>query len=174
MNRFIIFAFLLLNISCATTTERQPYNADMASINIGKSPIKEEPYELNIEIEKSDKEYNLIVAVDLKGGSFFGSPFSNNDFTGLFEISIEDNKHLVMGNSLIETPPSVETIDPYGNVPVNWVNVNTTYTQNLKLLTQGDFEVTGKVKFVIEPHCTLEEVLFTVFYEEGKMIVKKE
>ena len=135
--------------------------------------ITDDLYDLKITIEKTKKEtYNLIVLVNLKKESYYVSPNTKRDFKGKFKMNLGSYKDLSFAGKILETPLSKEIIDthPFINGSVNWVRVKTTYKQALNLKNKNDFEVFGKIKFIIEPQCSLEEIPFTIQYKNGKMI----
>ncbi len=130
------------------------------------------PYELKFKVNTlNDDTFELEIMVELNNGAHFVSPFAQQDFKGKFYMDLGSYTHLEFEGDLIETPRSVEEFDdhPYVNGLVNWVRVNTTYRQALKIKLDEDFEVFGRVKFTIEPRCTLEQIPFGISYENGVM-----
>jgi len=186
MNKLIIIPFFFLIISCASKNNQQEIITDTTPIPIFLNEfnppgtryineISKEPYEIEFNTETSkDKKHSLIVAMKLEEGSFYVSPFAIRDFKGKFSISLEENDYLELGSEFTETPRSEEIFDPHPfvNGEVNWVRVNTTYEHQLEILKKEDFEVKGVVRFVIEPRCTLEEVVFMISYKSGKMEIE--
>ena len=133
----------------------------------------DELYTLQIKIEKTENnKHNLIIAIELHNGSSFISPFEKKEFTGKFFMDLGSFDQLAFDGNIIETPRSVATFDPYSKEPVIWVIENTTYKQPLNILSEGDFEVFGRVRFTIEPRCTLEEIPFAISYQDGVMTLK--
>jgi hypothetical protein len=181
MNKLIIIFLVILNIACAKKEYKSLEEATPIFLNefnrVNARKIIGEPYKINFKIEKSeDNGYSLITAVELiEEGSHFVSPFSTGNSTGKFNISIEDNPNLTMASIFTETPRTVEEFDPHPfvNGYVNWVKENTTYRHQLSISTKEDFEVTGLLRFVIEPRCTLEEINFTISYHDGELHIKK-
>ncbi len=140
------------------------------SSNNETSIIATEPYKIDIQINEAGKnEYQLVINMELHNGAHFVSPNAKRDFTGKFFMDLGSYEHLAFDGILVETPRSVEEIDPHPFVggPVNWVRENTTYMQSLKLLSNDDFEVFGRIRFTIEPRCTLEEIPFAISYKNG-------
>ena len=138
--------------------------------------ISDDLYDLQIKIEATeDNTHNLIVDIKLHKGSHFISPYARRDFTGKFFMDLGSNTDLSFAGELIETPRSVEEFDlhPFVGGSVNWVRVNTTYKQPLQLKTQGDFEVFGRIRFTIEPRCSLEQISFSISSKSGKMQIKE-
>lgn len=174
MNKFIAL-LLLLNISCATDYQSTNETNGAAQPPVFQTINSDEPYVINVQVNQSeDGENSLVVAVELDDESLFVSPYSSDRFKGRFNISLEDNESLDLDTVFIETPRSVEEYDPHPFIDglVNWVRVNTTYEHALNVLSEDDFEVNGKIVFVIEPHCTLEQVPFTISSRAGKLKAK--
>ena len=137
--------------------------------------IADDLYDLQIKIETTGNKHNLVFDIKLHKGSQFISPHAKRDFTGKFFMDLGDYTNLKFEGKIIETPMSVEEFDshPFVFGTVNWVRVNTTYKQPLKLYSQRDFEVFGRVRFTIEPRCSLEEIPFSISYKDGKMKLQK-
>lgn len=179
MNKLIIFLMLIVSFGC-TTADHQPVitddTADTKKLRVADYlKVTDAPYGLKVDLEPvENNEYNLVVAINLYNDSYYASPFSDNDFMGLFNISLENNAQLTLVGELTETPRSVEVFDYLAGVPVNWVKDNTIYRQRLKALTEEDFETAGLVRFVIEPSCTLEEIEFVIASRSGKIEVTQE
>lgn len=183
MNKIIVLLFLLLNIGC--TTEKQQPNRTGETANTDGSeifylltksnePVTEEPYDIKVQIEKtSSNQYFLVVTIELDNESYFVSPTSNDSYSGRFDISIKDTGNLIMNDTLLEIPPSVEEIDPWEGGLVNVVKENTIYKQKFMVVAKNDFDVSGFIRFVIEPRCTMEEVSFVISYHSGILKVKK-
>jgi len=181
MKRFTLLSLLLLLCFSCVSKSPQSNKADFISkieepntIYTVNLPI--EPYDLKYHIEETENnEFSLIVSMDLFNGSHFISPHAKRDFKGKFNISIEDNENLVLEDTFLETPRSVEIFDPhpFTNGLVNWVHVNTSYKHQLKIQSQDDFDVIGLIIFTIEPRCSLEKISFIIKYRSGKMIIEK-
>jgi len=56
---------------------------------------------------------------------------------------------------------------------VRFVRENTVYKQNIKLLSEEDFEVSGLIEFLLEPICKPYSVEFMLTYNAGTMRVEK-
>ena len=173
MNRLRTLFLLLLIMSC--TPDHQQADKLVETVKIVDSIIVDEPYDLKIEIEKMENnDYILETSMVLDNGSAFVSPNSKGDFKGKFSIAIKKNDKLILDDNLIETPLSVEEYNshPFVGGYANWVKVSTTYRQQLHLISQEDFEVSGFVRFVIEPRCTREQIGFTILHHSGEMKVQ--
>ena len=107
--------------------------------------------------------------------SHYVSPYAIRDFTGKFNASLTDNDYFTLEGELMETPRSVEEIDPHPFVggTVNWVRVNTTYRQKINIKTQEDFDVIGLVQFTIEPRCTMEKVEYIIKSRAGNVYFER-
>ena len=176
---------LILNMSC-NSDKKQPLD-EMASIetSVQKDQGLEndkmykwfttESYELKFEINEIENAvYELVLSMDLRNDSYYVSPNSKGDFTGIFTIIINDNEKLKKIAKPIETPLSNEEYDPHPFVNgfVNWVKETTTYKQQIQRKSDEDFEVSGIIQFTIEPKCTLEKVPFFIKYKNGELIVE--
>ncbi|PKV53117.1 hypothetical protein ATE84_5252 [Aquimarina sp. MAR_2010_214] len=177
MNKFIIVFIVLLSTGCAknnpvgtvTTKATQTDTAKTTTVN-----KMDDPYALALKIDTTDKnEHSLIVSIDLYDKAFFVSPHSNGNFLGRFALSLDETKSLVMKDSIIEFPKSLESYDPFSDRWVNFVKRNTTYTQKLTIDSQKDFEVFGLIKFVIEPRCTMEKVKFVISQRSGVLSIEE-
>ena len=145
------------------------------SPSIDKKIALDQPYEIAYSVEKrSDGQFVMITNMKLFGGSFYVSPHSTTDFTGKFRIEVAPNKGLSIEDDFIETPRSEEVIDPHRfvNGPVNWVSENTKYEYPLKVSSKEDFDIGGKIIFVIEPKCTLEEIPVMFKYRSGVLTIE--
>lgn len=167
--KLIAILLFLLTFSCTSTD-----NAAKEAMQAKADKVIFDPYQLNIDIEKAEENsYTMVTAIELAEGAHIASPFSNNNWKGLFNISIDDSNNLRIDSTLIETPRSTEEIDSFSGGPVNWIRENTIYQQKLSVLTDSDFEVSGLIQFTIEPRCTLEKTPFTLSYHAGELKIRK-
>lgn len=186
MKRFILLLCLLALFNCKK--EATP-SQDLAFAEITEVPklpscykggleyslfdqpdIRKELYAVKFSaIAKGDTQHDLVIDMHLKDGGHFVSPNATGNFSGKFTMVIDDTEAFQIDGKLIETPLTVEEIDlhPFVNGPVNWVRENTTYTQQIKLLTENSFEVHGYIQFTIEPACTLEKIPFIIKHQDG-------
>jgi len=192
MNRILLGFILLISISCSTKSQKSDkaiasIEEEMISSNVSLPlnpfetiSVKEaysphSPYHLDLKIENTeDNSKQLVVFITLKGDSYFVSPHAKGDFKGRFSMTIDENSKLAVEGDIIEIPKSVEEIDTHHHVngTVKWVRENTTYKLPLKVMTKEDFEVTGIIKFTIEPRCTFEEIPILVSQKSGELSVK--
>ena len=145
------------------------------SPNIDHAVAKEHPYDVDFKVEKTaDGQFKLVTSMKLHGGSFYVSPHSTTDFKGRSRVEVAPNNDLSIGPDFTETPHSIEVFDPHRfvNGPVNWVTEDTQYDHPLKVHTTEDFMIGGKLIFVIEPKCTLEEVPVMFKYTDGVLTVE--
>jgi hypothetical protein len=146
------------------------------SPNIDHEVAKNHPYDVEFKVEKTEEgDFKLVTLMDLHGGSFFVSPNTKTGFKGVFRIEIAPNKNLSIEPDFIESPRTKTVIDPHRFVhdPVNWVSEDTKYEHPLKVHSEADFEIGGKLIFVIEPKCTLEEVPVLFKYKNDVLTVEK-
>jgi len=157
-------------------------NPRVLKVSMYDSPLidheiaKNHPYDVDFVVDKSaNGEFSLVTSMKLFGGSFYVSPHTKSDFAGRFRIEVAPNTILSIGAHFLETPHSQTVIDPHQFVhgPVNWVTEDTQYIHSLYLKTEDDFEIGGKLIFVIEPKCTLEEVPVMFKYKNGVLTVEK-
>ncbi len=188
MKNLTLLFCLSFTLACAqkekaTTDAKVPYNPStpVLAVSMYNSPdidheiAKNNPYKVDFKVEQTDDgQYKLMTLIEVYGGSFYVSPHSTRDFKGKFRVEIAPNKNLLLGNEFVETPRSKEVIDPHQfvNGPVNWVSENTRYDHPLILNTKEDFQIGGKIVFVIEPKCTLEEIPLMFKYKDGILTVE--
>ncbi len=112
-----------------------------------------------------------MVAIELRNGSHYIYLNTKRDFKGKFYMDLGSYTHLDFDGAIIESSLSIEEYGPHSftNGLVNWVSVNTTYKQSLHLKTKESFIVYGRLRFTIEPRCTLEEIPFAISYQDGVM-----
>lgn len=140
------------------------------SLGDNYGPFIGDPYDISFGVKLIDTTtYELSIAMNLNGQSYFVSPNSTRNFKGKFQFVMASNESYINLGPLVETPETKEEIDPHPFVdgPVNWVRQNTMYKQQIQLKTAKDFEVRGHVQFVIEPRCTLEKIPVILKQENG-------
>ena len=145
-------------------------------LNVEKTEPLEEPYTIIFLLETTENnETYLIIEMELRNDSHYVSPYAKRDFKGKFNASLKDNDYFTLEGELMETPRSVEEIDPHPFVggTVNWVRVNTTYRQKINIKTQEDFDVIGLVQFTIEPRCTMEKVEYIIKSRAGNVYFER-
>ncbi len=187
MTRFIL-TFVLVAILGCNNKDTQSRDLAMAThktetqATCKKGPLEyslfdqpdlnRELYAVAFRAEQQDALiHNLIIDMRLKNDGHFVSPNATRDFKGKFTMIIDDSDAIAVEGKLIENPLTREELDlhPFVNGPVNWVRENTTYTQQITLLTENSFEVKGYIQFVIEPACTMEKVPFIIKYSNNTL-----
>lgn len=174
MNKSIVLLIILI-FNCISDKKKELM---VLSENNKPSKIKgindfttvyDKDYTLHFEIKNAKSNPQLVISIKLHNNSYFVSPYAKRDFKGKFYMDLGSYKHLNFKDDIIETPRSVEEFDSHTfvNGVVNWVRVNTTYKQSLHIKSQEDFVVFGRVRFTIEPRCTLEEIPFGLSYQNG-------
>ncbi len=177
MNILTTSLVLLLSITFSTS-EQQTKTILLETVKIEKPEsfneftVNDQDYTLHFEIENTDNQNpTLVIAKELHNESYYISPKAKRDFKGKFYMDLGSYTHLDFDGAIIETPLSIEEYDPhpFTNGLVNWVSVNTTYKQPLHLKIKENFIVYGRLRFTIEPRCTLEEIPFAISYQDGVM-----
>lgn len=182
MNNSLFYglALLSLNYNCTNVnSEEIAANAIVQdSVYVGPTHFSDDLvrddalYTSIIRVDKrQDDEYVLSVQMNLKKDAYFISPNAKRDFSGKFTIVLTNPDKIVANGTITEAPSSKEEPDK-GEGLVNWVRKNTHYKQNLKVLSNENFEVMGHIQFTIEPRCTLEKVPFILSYKNGKLSLK--
>lgn len=177
MNNLIPLTLLLLSFSFNSEKPKLETSIDNIKdekpVTFKEFSVNHEDYTLHFSLEKvNDQKHMLVVAMDLHNDSFFVSPNSKRDFKGKFRGDFGTTESIEFYGDFVETPLSVEEFDPHPFVrgTVNWVKEDTTYKQLLLLKTQDNFQVYGRIIFTIEPRCTLEQVPFSIVYEDGELV----
>jgi len=180
MTKIIAFIFLILNFGCTTNNhkstpiENSKTTNDVLDYPFQTKKIINEAFEVYLQIDSiSIDKYALAATMKLDEGSYIISPFSKDDFYLPFTITIDDSKFLQPSDELFEFPMSVEELDTIINKQVRFVRANTTFTQNLNVMSQEDFEVAGLIEFLIEPQCIPYDVEFVISKNSGEVKVEK-
>ncbi|MEE9348676.1 MAG: hypothetical protein V3U80_01360 [Flavobacteriaceae bacterium] len=167
----LFITFLAFNIGV------EYLNDSSQQINIKENNaliITDSLYNLKIEVKKTeDNIFNLVISVDLKNGGYYVSPNTKKDYKGKFYTDFGSYKDVSFKGELQENKLEKSTTDPFPNVedPENNVFENAIFTQELNLKTTDEFFVMGRIQFVIEPRCTMEQIPFMITFKNGKMIV---
>jgi len=178
MNKTIALFCLLLSISCgadkdSSINSNEDVKNDVLEIIEGQKLV-DELFDIDFQIEKlENNQYNLVVTIELNSGSYIISPYSEDSTYGQFNISIADSGALILGDTLLETPNSIEEYDSVLERTVKIVRQTTTYKQKISVDEQDDFEIPGLIWFVLEPICIPYEVGFVISYSSGEMQIKK-
>ena len=175
MNKFIIPFILLFNIGNINNNPfKASKNFQAETLRSNKMiNIKDSLYDLNIKIETNNDKHSLVFSIKLKNDSYFISPNEKRVFSGKFFYDLGTYDKVDFSGEVIETPISIKEVDSDNHGAISWVRKNTIYKQLLNLKSVDDFEVYGRVKFTIEPRCTLEVIPFNISYKSGKLIIKE-
>lgn len=181
MKNVIVLMIAIMNMGCMAKNEVLEVPEQPAlSCNSLHAELNEKylmnPYHVSFALEEREgEEPLLVIGMELAMGSYYVSPFAKRDFSGKFSIHLRETEVMSLADGLQEIPRSTEIFDPHPfvNGLVNWVRVNTVYKQPLKIEAEGDFDVVGRVQFVIEPKCTMEKVNFRITRTDGVMKVQK-
>lgn len=179
MKKLTLITVLLIGIYFNVNQEHREPIKKMCEIKKVKKDngftVYDKLYTVHFEIENTNNQNPiLVVSMKLHNDSFYVSPFAKRDFKGKFDMNFGDYTHLEFKGNVIETPRSIEEYDPHPfvNGTVNWVRVNTTYKQTLQIKSITDFNVFGKIRFTIEPRCSLEEIPFAISCKNGVFQIK--
>ena len=170
-----VFALFLLTFIINGHQKKQTISKKEVTKTIKKTNVNNKVYTVNhkdytlkMKIERKNKEqYFLVIDINLYNGSSFVSPFEEKDFSGKFFMDLGSDKNLSFNGSIIETPKASIIYDTFNNTEVKLAKEKARYTQLLKIHSKDSFEVMGRIQFVIEPRCTLEEIPFKLSYKEG-------
>ncbi len=169
----LFMTFIALNVGLQNSTNHLQLIKQHKAIEENPSlTVTDSLYNINIEIIKTPTDdYNLVISVDLKNDSYYVSPNTKKEYKGKFYMDFGSYKAVSFSGKLQENKLEKSDIDPYQKVddPENWVFGNAVFTQKLNLKTTEDFFVMGRIKFVIEPRCTMENIPFMISFKNGKM-----
>jgi len=172
MNRAFVLIFLLISIGC--NLDKPQSNKRLKVFKKTKDKIVDDSFDIKLQIDGvGENLYNLATTIVLKNGSYVISPFSKDDIYGHFSISIAKSDALIVRETMLEMPNSIEEFDSIIEKPVKFVRVNTSYKQQVKVMTKEEFEVSGLIEFVLEPSCVPYDVEFIISQHSGKLQVKK-
>lgn len=154
------------NILQSTSLENTKTDA-----RIDKTKSIYNPYQLQVNMDENDKNsFTINVLLKMDDGCYISSHFASG-MKGRFQVIMDENSFLTMDKVIIEEPKYKMELFKWSEDSVKIVRQNTTYRQDVKLLSQEDFEVKGTIQFVIEPKCTMERNTFVISRRNGKMKV---
>ena len=186
--RKTIFSFLFLSIlfGCITdnTVIDNPNNESYSSKLykpelIGdfnyKGPLyKGPPFELDLFLAQTTPKLTTLTAtLSLESGDYVVSPYTTQDYLGVFDLSIIDTAHIEFVGDLIEFPPPIDIFFSFEDLPVISYVGSTRLSRSLKISTVGDFEAYGEIFFVHEPTCVPYIVSFVISKKLGQLSVTK-
>ena len=131
-------------------------------------------FELQFELDKTEKGYTLNMVLDLAKGSYIISPFSQDSFYLNYTITYTEADGYLQIGEIQEFPTAIEELDPYIEKRVKLVRTNTVYTQNLLTVSNEDFEVSGIVEFLVEPSCIPYDINFVITQTDGLLTIKND
>lgn len=160
IKKSVLAAFVLLGLKSCDSNQYQHLDEDRH-------------FEITFEMDQEkDKEASLSFEIALDSGYYFVSPHSEGWHQRLI-FSIENTDSLLLAGELIELPETREEYDNLSEKEGNFVRKNTTYSQNLTVDTQNDFEVAGLIWFEMRPNCQPYEIRFVVSNNSGKLMIEK-
>ncbi len=186
----LVLFFSILLVSCSDKTDGAA--PDTGKIDLNKIKVdstikrsedklrenkaeKELPFAVDFSLEPvNGSQYNLAVNLVMKdSGSYVFSTTSNDGFSIPFDFLIKENESVLLGDSLLEFPASIEEFFPELEMLVKLIKVNTTFKRSLVLTSQKDFDVRGVVEFMYEPICIPYYIEFVLKQRSGKLSLEK-
>jgi hypothetical protein len=182
MKHSIFLLALLIFLGCANDNQVQDTSENELSRN-------NKPYELNFlnEIQKNNPPFDVALSLDQISASFVTltatlvldsadyvvSPYTSQDFLGVFDMSILDSTDLHFVGELIEFPPPSAFRVPFDDLPVLCYKSSTRISRSVEILSNTDFESYGEIFFVHEPSCLPYVISFSILRKSGIFSVTK-
>lgn len=167
--------FLLLTIGCSSndsTPQTVPATAQTTSDST--QPNDRPPFDLTLQLHAlSQHQYQLSANLMLKDGDYVISALSSDSVYDHFEINLPPSDYLTLNDTLIEEPLSIEEFDPIIQQPVRFIRQNTVIQKPLTINTTSDFNVSGKIELVLEPHCIPYDVSFVITSHSGVVRIEQ-
>lgn len=140
-----------------------------------KEPLyKGLPFEVDLSLSQTTPKLTTLTAtLSLESGDYVVSPYTTQDYLGVFDLSIIDTTHIEFEGNLIEFPPPIDLFFSFEDLPVISYVGNTRLSRSLKIFTEGDFEAYGEIFFVHEPSCLPYIVSFVITRKQGELSVTK-
>ncbi|MFK8037379.1 MAG: hypothetical protein AB8B74_03765 [Crocinitomicaceae bacterium] len=171
----ILIGILTIINSCGANegVESKPQTiGDSTSTIASLNPVQNQA-EIDFSINKTDDStIDFNVHLTFGRGCWVVSPLSKNYPYGNMVISIDESEYLTLEESIVEHPKSVLEYDTILRQEINFIRENTIFSQKIKLNNLLDFDVSGRVWFILEPICTPYEVKYTISNRAGKLTVK--
>lgn len=168
----ILFCLFCLTTNCATDNHKP--NSGEQTNTIKPSLENDKGFDLSFHVNpKADSNYDFLIDLKLDSGNYIISPFSKDNFYMPFSLVLDKNTHLHIDQAILEIPKSKIELDTIINLPVRFIRTNTQFIQKVNVRTSDDFEVLGKVEFLIEPSCIPYSIDFMISQQDGKMAIKK-
>jgi hypothetical protein len=172
MIRLTTIAVLFLSAGCAQDHKHDVVPEVVTLNDVSVRAI--DPFNITLQLSNEENGLNsLSVFLEMDSGCYVISPFSEDSFYGHFIMSFEENNHFVLVNPILEFPKSVLELDTILKEPVRFIRENTTFKQTLRSTSNGDFEVSGLVEFLLEPSCIAYDVTLIISSCNGEMSVVK-
>ncbi len=181
--RKTIFSFLFLIILFGCTTDNtvidNPKNESFSSKLYKPELIddfnyKEPPFELELSLSQNGSVLTTLTAtLSLDSGDYVVSPYTTQDYLGVFDLVLLNSTHLEFVGNLIEFPPPIDMFFSFEDLPVISYVGSTRLSRLLRISTVGDFEAYGEIFFVHEPSCLPYIVSFVITRKQGELSVTK-
>ena len=168
---------LIYGSACKQTSSSvQPENTELTEKEIVDQEIAKHqskwkgitPYSIDFNVRVlSNTEFAIDVTVIPDDGSYILSQNCEGDFLGKFSIVFPENTFITERGALAETPETGTIYEPFSKTHTKAITSKTVCTQNYTINSEEDFSTSGKVQFVIEPKCTMEQHPFELKMENG-------
>ena len=147
----------------------------LGDFNYKEPPFyKAPPFELELSLAQTSPVLTTLTAtLSLDSGDYVVSPYTTQDYLGVFDLSIIDTAHIEFVGDLIEFPPPIDIFFSFEDLPVISYVGSTRLSRSLKISTVGDFEAYGEIFFVHEPTCVPYIVSFVISKKLGQLYVTK-
>ena len=177
----VSFLFLSTLIGCTTdnTVIDNPKNESYLSKLykpelIGDINYKGPPFELELSLSQTSPVLTTLTAtLSLDSGDYVVSPYTTQDYLGVFDLSIIDTAHIELEGNLLEFPPPIDIFFSFEDLPVISYVGSTRLSRLLRISTVGDFEAYGEIFFVHEPSCFPYIVSFVITRKQDELSVTK-
>jgi len=176
MKKLAILFVLLSSISYSLNLQQAKiYKNGVTKISTSQDPVngnkfvvKDKDYQLlfNIEKDKGEK-YFLIITVKLYNNSYYISPNATENATDKLNIGLGSYANITFDGTIIEIPDEFDRVSTTSVADDNYVHIATTYKIPLKINSEKDFEVFGKVEFYLNPRNTYEVAPFAISNKNG-------
>lgn len=177
MKTFFLRTTALFVIILATTSGRTIAQGGIPFLDVfseNRGTEGEDPYSVDYTITEVDGEtFELAVKITPDRGAYLLSAYADPSYSGKLSFTMDNTTSLHYGEKWVESPQVIPSLLPKSNhAKAKMIMTPTTYTRTFKLLKNTDFDVSGALRFVIEPRCTLEEMSFRLSRKEGKLSVE--
>lgn len=186
MKYFSILFLSFLGLTACQESESANENTDAFAADSSSYPdpyterygeeIDHELFTIKLSIEEPGVDHFYLVAeTDIAEGSFILSHYADPGMSGRYLFVLDENQYLSIDHVLTETPGPVEEAYYWSeDQPEKKLKGDQIIRQLVQVKTEGDFEVNGKVTFVVEPSCHLWVTPFTIISESGEIKVSQE